>query len=169
LDVIDVDEPVQISILINPIISIPLSFYNFLNDISNNITIIDNNLRSSIINSKDNSEIYKDDLNWSDLFRIQATGPNGWMSSGIINYINKLQMQKYKKQYNINNNENLPFFIFPSYEILDNNFEFQNYLNDLKELEINFNVIFFLELNLIYFFLLIIIICIGLFVLLIYY
>ena len=104
-----------------------------MNPDSNDITIIPHNLRIQISNSSNNDDHYRNLFNWKDLYRIQSQGVYGWLSCSIINSINIMQMKKYKLKYNISNNQNLPFFIFPSYEILDNDNQFHSSLNCLEK------------------------------------
>lgn len=119
----------------------PLTYYNFMNLIPNDVINISTDLNSSIDNSSNNLNLYENtnlprnvrdqnDINWSDLFRIKSSN---WLSGGIINCINRFQMDKYKNINNmcLSNNELLPFYIFSSYEIPDMENEFIAQINSI--------------------------------------
>lgn len=119
------------------------SYFNFLTLNSESIINIPTILLQSIKQSKQIENDYNgyliDDiqydgngLNWSDLFRVQSNGYNGWLCSSIINLINILQMNKFKIINNIYNNESLPFFIFSTYCIPDDDNFFIVAINSLN-------------------------------------
>jgi hypothetical protein len=125
--IIDDDEPIELSIS-----NLNITYFNFMNLDSNIITNISNQQSITIQNSKTNFNTFNRDLKMTELFRIQGTGRDGWLNSCIIDYFNKLQMEKYKKKYLIINNQNLPFYIFPTYEMVEDESMFNNSINSLN-------------------------------------